>query len=336
MAATIKDLARKLNLSTSTISYALNNGPKPVSEEVRVRVFEAAREMGYRTNRLAQSLASRRTNTIGVVLPCTVRDVILAPFVHLALNGIVNAAEETHLDVALLTAYDRTDPTQYIDLAKDSRVDGVIYLVPRIATSMPSPGTPLAIVSSSACGVEPAFIADNAGGIREAVRHLISLGHRRIGHIRGSYRTTDGDEREDAYRAEMAAHGLPVDPRHVECGDFLAEPGAEAARKILDAPLRPTAILCANDESARGLYAVCRERGIRIPEDLSVIGFDDSATAEQLRPQLTSVRQPIEEMSFAAFLAVVAQARGEFASGRQFATGLVMRGSTAPPKENVS
>ena len=331
MAATIKDLARKLNLSVSTVSYALNNGPKPVSPDVRERVLRAAAEMDYRPNRLARSLVTRRTHAVGVVLPTTVPNVMLSQFVQLALNGIVNAAEELGQDVVILTAYDRTNPQDYIAMASDARVDGAIYLAPHYDAVLPS-GIPMAVVDAAGTYPAPSFNAHPEASIGELVKHLLALGHSRIAHIRGPANTAAGDQRYRAFVAAMAAEGVPLCEDYIVDGDFLRMGGYEDAKHLMGLPTPPTAIVCGNDENALGVYEACSELGLSIPGDLSVSGFDDAPSCVFMRPQLTTIKQPIEAMCSAAFRAVVLQAQGREAKSAVFTTKLINRGSIDSPR----
>src|ERR1700678_1109634 len=175
MSVTLKDIATKLNLSISTVSYALNGGPKPVSKTVHRRVHEAAQELGYRQNRLARSLVTRRTGTIGVVPANVQRDILLTPCIHLALNGGLNAAEELRQDVCIFCAHDRNLPDEVAVDLLDGRVDGVVFVAPRLDSpalrEISKSGLPYAIVTEDD-GRGPSFIVDNELGVHMAMDHL--------------------------------------------------------------------------------------------------------------------------------------------------------------------
>ena len=168
MAATIKDIARKLNISTSTVSYALNGGPRTVPKEVKERVLALARELEYRPNRIARSLVTRRTNAIGVVPPAIMENVFLSPFVRSAWNGLVNAAGPLGQDLFLYTGHDRNSPDEPGQELLDGRIDGIVFIAPR-----PDAGAvqfvhdrkfPYSVLSGAAPGMS--FNADNEGGVR--------------------------------------------------------------------------------------------------------------------------------------------------------------------------
>jgi len=339
MPTTIKDLAKRLNLSVSTVSYALNGGPKPVSDDVRQRVLVTAKELNYRPNRLARSLVTRRSHVIGVIPPMIERDPLLGPFFQLALNGLVNMAEELHQDVMLLTAYDRTQPAQIAPDLMDCRVDGVVFIAPPkdngAISLLRERGFPMAVVASAGPLVGPHFSADNEVGTFQALRHLYDLGHRRIAHLVGNLDRADAVVRHDTYLRFMREHRLTIEPGYMHLGNYVRHEGRVAARHFLNLPKRPTAVFCANDDSALGLIEGTRELGVSVPDELSVVGFDDTTLSASFLPPLTTIRQPIQQMSAAALAAVVAQAEGSPSpEGAFFATELVLRSSTHRPMED--
>ena len=337
MPATLKDIAKRLNLSVSTVSYALNDGPKPVSEEVRHQVLRVADELGYRPNRIARSLVTRRSRTLGVALPRIERDSLLRSFVQLALNAVVNAAEDEHYDVLLLTARERNRPEGLNDMIQDSRVDGVLLIappeIPETFRLLRESGVPHAVISSGAAGEGPYFRGDDAGGVRLALRHLWDLGHRRIAHFAGRLDLFDGRLRRDTYLAFMAEHGQSVPEGYVVVANYWRDMAHEALPELMRLPVPPTAIFCGNDEMAIGAITAAQEMGLRVPEDLSIVGFDDMPTVGSF-DLLTSVRQPIEDLAQAAFCELLSQIDGSPASpGQVFPTALTVRRSTASPKE---
>lgn len=339
MAATIKDIAKALNLSVSTVSYALNGGPKPVSEEVRAEVLRVAREIGYSPNRVARSLVTRSNRTIGVVPPQIERGSLLGEFVQLTLNAIVNAAEVRHYDLLLLTAYDRTTPEGVAQILGDSRVDAVILIGPPSEEAtfrmLREHGLPFAIVGSGMYDWGAQFRADDEQGVEAAMNHLWNLGHRRIGHLAGRQRVGDAQARAKAYLKFMAERGIDGE-NLLYWGSFNRVDGPIAFEFFDGLPEPPTAIFCANDEMALGLMQAAQTCGLTLPDDLSIVGFDDSRDGAHARPALTSVHQPIDTMATAAFEAVMAQLEmGSPCLGATFATSLVVRESTCPPRAGV-
>lgn len=335
MAATIKDIARRLNLSVSTVSYALNGGPKPVSQEVRDLVLEAARELNYRTNRQAKSLITGRNRTVGLVFPAISPNAMRSPFLQHALNGVVNAAEVLRQDVLLLTASDRNQE-DWSEQMLDSRIDSLIFIAPPVESlaieRMTRNGVPYVVVGGDCVSPGIALNADNAGGVFAALRHLYDLGHRRIAHIAGLTHQTDGRNRLEAFRQFVLEYGLDVPEAYVQPGNFHPDGGVRGAQALLNLPEPPTAIFCANDGTAFGAIQAARQMGIDVPRELSVVGFDDHYLSESFNPPLTSVRQPIEEMGYAAIKAVVAMAEGDRSPIQTlYPTELVLRSTTAIP-----
>lgn len=338
MSATIKDIARKLNLSVSTVSYALNDGPKPVSIAVRESVHQAAKELGYRKNRIARSLVTGTNRTIGVVLPELLANTFLSSFVQLTINGIVNAAEDSHMDILLLTAVDRTRPEGLTDDLLDSRVDGVIFLAPptnaEVLDHLKASGMPFAIVAGGNGTFGPEFTADNAGGARQLMDHLYELGHRRIAHVTGRLSSDDGQIRRQVYVDFVKERGLPWEEAYLFPGDYLTTTGRHAAKVLMKLKTPPTAVFCGNDEMARGFIEEVRAMGMEVPRDVSVAGFDDGELSSMFIPPLTTVRQPVQEMAVAAFQAVLSMVGQDgHPKGACFPTSLVVRASTASPRQ---
>lgn len=339
MAATIKDIARKVNVSVSTVSYALNGGPRSVPDEVRDRVLEAARELNYRPNRLARSMVTGRSQTIGVVPPVIGTNAFLSPYLHLAINGIANVADELHQDVLLFTRSGTTDNEELLSILVDGRVDGVIFIAPQmnrktveLATSLHLPcvtvsGVPLEGVLS--------FCADNQTGMQDALQHLYDLGHRKIGHITGRLDHQDAILRLQGYQQFLEQNGLPYREEWVEMGQFVIEGGQKAAARLFDLPDSPTAIMCANDEMAVGVYAEAYQRGMKIPDDISVVGFDATPSSAHVFPALTTVRQPIGELGQAAMKSLFDLIEGRVPTDPTvLSTELLVRASTSSPKED--
>lgn len=338
MATTIKDIAKRLNISTSTVSYALNGGPRTVPSAVRQRVVELARELDYRPNHAARSLVTRRTNTVGVVPPSTEYDVFLSPFVRLAWNALVNEAEALEQDLLLFSGHNRNVPDEHADKLLDGRIDAVVFIAPREdALAIPfltERNFPHTAISSSALSSSPRFGCDNRGGVRQALDHLYSLGHRRIAHVAGSPTSPDGTQRAEAFCEWMREKGLPVPESYLQTGAFTIETGMEAGRRLLKADPLPTAVFVGNDEMAYGFCQAFREAGLSVPEDISVVGFDDADLSYAFNPAMTTIRQPISAMASAALRGAVNLANGtDKVQAAEFATELIVRGSTSPFSE---
>ena len=337
MAATIKDIARKLSISTSTVSYALNGGPRSVPAEVKQRVLDTAKELNYRPNRIARSLITRRSHTIGVVPTEASVNLALTPYFQGVLNGILNTAEILSHDVIIYTRYDISKPHEFANTLLDGRADGLIFLAPRSesnAIEMVSSEIPVVVTSDEDRKVA-SFGCDNASGVLKAVSHLVELGHKQIAHVSGPMGMADGVERLAAFEQAMALHGLPILRDWIVDGQFTTAGGYQSGKTLLGANRRPTAVVCGNDESALGFLKAAWELGLQVPRDLSVIGFDNSPIASASYPPITTVRQPLTEIGAAAMTALVnyidTQVRPD---GILFETELVIRASTSGPKED--
>lgn len=341
MAISIKDIARELNISVSTVSYALNGGPRPVRKEVREQVLEMAKALDYRPNRVAKAMITGRSHTLGVVPPEVGDNVFLSPYMHLALNGLANEAGRLHDDVLLFTRYSETERDEMLSILVDGRVDGVIFIAPHfthktveLATALHLPcvtisGAPLPGVLS--------FSVDNEGGMTLAMQHLYDLGHRKIAHIAGRLDMQDALLRIQGYQRFLHENKLPYRDDWIARGQFLIEGGRQAMHELMSKPDRPTAVACSNDEMAIGAILATYDLGLKVPQDVSIVGFDNTPSSQNLYPPLTTVRQPIGEMSQAAVRALISLIEGrEPQEPTVFTPELVVRASTTHPKEDIS
>lgn len=339
LAATIKDIARKLNISTSTVSYALNGGPRPVPEDIRLKVIETAKELQYRPNRIARSLITRRSYTIGVVPTAASENLGYTPYFQGCVNGILNEAERLDQDVLIFTRYDTKNAEKLADSLLDGRVDGAIFLAPETGSEVfdfvESHDIPFVVLSSEH-PTAPVFNIDNRGGVRVLVDHIVSLGHKKIAHIAGLPKHIDGIERKEAFIEAMACHGLEVPESMIVQGNFTTEGGYDAATNLFATKDLPTAIFAANDESAAGAIRAARENGLMVPDDVSIVGFDDAPVSSMTYPTITTIRQPWEEMSRAGLRVLVEMIEGHDPCPPQpFQTSLILRASTTRPKEDT-
>jgi LacI family transcriptional regulator len=297
---TIKDVAAAAGVSYATVSRVLN-GYDHVSPEKRARVLEAAEQLGYVANLQARSLAGGRTGVIGVLLPGLDNQ-----YMALVAQGIDEAVSTAGYELMLHTAHrNRTDASMVLAALTRGLTDGLLLLV-----HLP----PLEYLEKLHAQHFPYVVVDHAGfdafsstvtamnwqGGYDATRHLIELGHRRIAHVAGTPDISSAAERLAAYKQALADCGLPFDPALVQTGEFERLGGFQAAARLLALDEPPTAIFAANDLSALGVYDAARERGLRIPDDLSVIGFDDILSAAFVHPRLTTIRQPLVEIGQAA------------------------------------
>ncbi|MHC4800055.1 MAG: LacI family DNA-binding transcriptional regulator [Planctomycetota bacterium] len=293
---TISEVAKKANVSRSTVSHVINS-TRYVSEETRQRVEQAINELGYRPNILARSLRLGQTHTLGLILP----DSSNTFFAEIG-RGIEIAAFESGYNVILCNSEE--DPQKeslYIDVLTKKQVDGIIL------TSTCSQGDALCSVNKLQIPIvlldrEITDLAldtvstDNKAGGLIATNHLISLGHRRIGCIAGPSSTNPSAQRLIGYKQALSEAGIPFDEALVRNGDFHALSGLVMGNELLSMAEPPTAIFACNDMMAIGVLRAASERGIRVPNDLALVGFDDIELDSFTNPPLTTIAQPKLEM----------------------------------------
>lgn len=330
----IKDVAREVEMSTATVSRALRGLPG-VSEETRDRVRETARRLGYVPSPNAAGLASGQTRTVAVIVPR-----VTQWFFAAVVQGAEEELRERGYDLLLYNlagdaaARHRVFETRLLT----KRVDAVLVLSLKPSAeelaSLETLDRPVTIVGADLPGWATVRIDDELAA-RTATQHLVGLGHRRIAYVGGS---TEGaldftapTARRAGYRATVAEAGLPLDPALEADGDFTVAGGMLAAHRLLDLEERPTAIFAASDEMAIGVLRTARERGLRVPEDLSVIGIDDHEMADFF--DLTTVAQPVHEQGRVAAQQVLAALSNDDWEPEQVVlpTTLVVRRTTARP-----
>jgi LacI family transcriptional regulator len=331
---TIHDIARLAGVSIATVSRALNNRPY-VAPETREEVLRIARSHGFRTNTSARALSGGRTGLVSAIVP----DVNAEYFSNI-LAGISEALHELDMDLVLSMSHHQHDrELTLLRRIMRTRTDGVLFLLPSESADelevLRQRGLPFVIVDPRQpvpAGI-PSVSAAHAAGAREATEHLLALGHRRIGVISGASDWVASIERLRGHRAALAAVNVPADPGLVIASDFaVAEGGSIATEKLLDQPDPPSAIFAFNDILALGALRAAAARGLRVPDDLSIVGFDDAGMAALVTPALTTVRQPLGEMGRLAtgLLARLLNSQSVEALHIQLETKLVVRSSTGP------
>ncbi|HYN95332.1 MAG TPA: LacI family DNA-binding transcriptional regulator [Pilimelia sp.] len=327
--AVMADVARLAGVSHQTVSRVLNGHPH-VRPTTRDRVLRAVTELSYRPNALARGLAQRRSRVLGVISFDTI---LFGPAATLL--GIERAARTAGYGISIVTLerVDRTGMLAAVDALAGQWVDGVIIIAPQVAAaaalrSLP-PGLPAVAVEAGHVAGLPAVSVDQVAGARLAVRHLLDLGHETVWHIAGPDDWLEARDRIDGWRSTLADAGRPVPP--MISGDWSARSGYAAGLELAERP-DVTAVFAANDQMALGLLRALQERGVRIPEGISVVGFDDIPEAEYLLPPLTTVRQDFDEVgrrSMATLLRLLDD--GAAAPGAPVPPTLILRGSTAAP-----
>jgi DNA-binding LacI/PurR family transcriptional regulator len=299
---TMKDVATRAGVAVSTVSYVLNDSG-PVAPDRRQRVLEAVSALGYLPNESARNLKRRSVATIGLVVP----DLVNQYFAMIA-EGVEQAASEKDVLVVFCTPEATGDGESWNSrLLRSQRLDGLIYLAgaeTRMASLVELTRVgPVVLVDEKLPGFDlPSVVSQNRRGAKEIASHITSLGHKRLAILGGPAELWTADQRVSGYREAIAAAGMDPDTVPVLEGDYRISSGEKLASEILDRPAkeRPTALICANDLMAIGVLSYCRRAELRVPEDVSVVGFDDLPFARLLTPGLTTVRQPAREMGVAA------------------------------------
>ncbi|GGO14555.1 LacI family DNA-binding transcriptional regulator [Microbispora bryophytorum] len=326
---TIAQLAELAGVSPATVSKVVN-GRSEVAPETRALVEDLIREHGYRRQKKRPTAAP---------LIELVFNELEGGYAMEVIKGVEQVAREHGLAVVVSELQDHHPPAKgWIEGVIGRRPHGVIVVFSGLTRAqygqLRTRDIPVVLVDPTGDPGHkmPSVGAGNWSGGLSAARHLLELGHRRIALITGPADALSSRARLDGFRAAMDTAGVPTDPELVRQGDFSAEDGLEHARSLLALPQPPTAVFAFNDAQAMGVYQAAHERGLRIPDELSVVGFDDLPMAQWLIPALTTVRQPLTEMAAAATTMVVAIARGDSPPQNrlELTTGLVVRGSTAP------
>jgi LacI family xylobiose transport system transcriptional regulator len=329
--ATLAEIAREAGVSAPTVSKVLN-GRADVAPGTRTRVEDLLRAYGYRRRRAEAT----RSPLIDLVF-----HELESAWAMEVIRGVENAAREEGLSVVLSESAGRLTPGRtWADQVAARRPHGVILVLSGLDESqralLTSRSIPFVVMDPAGDpgdNVHSVGATNWQGGLA-ATRHLVDLGHTRIASISGPSRMMCSRARVDGYRAALETAGLPVDPALLKVGDFHHETGYRAGLELLRSPNPPTAVFAGNDLQALGLYEAARELGLRIPEDLSVVGFDDLPIARLVGPPLTTVRQPLMEMAETAAKLVLNLGREDGTSGAtrvELATSLVVRNSTAAP-----
>jgi DNA-binding LacI/PurR family transcriptional regulator len=331
---TIEDVARLAGVSRATASRVANESPH-VSPSARIRVKHAIDQLGYVPNRAARSLMTRRSDSIGVVIPEPAALLFADPFFGRLLLGISAGLADRDVQLVLLIAPTQRDETRVERYLDSGHVDGAIVVGPHGDDPVPGRlarrGIPIVLSGRPHSPGGLSYVdADNLTGAKLAVRHLVDQGRRSIATIHGSLDLSAARDRVDGYRAALREAGLPVEAALEADGHFTSSGAAGAMRTLLTRRPGLDAVFAASDSMAAAAVGVLQDAGRRIPEDVAVVGFDDTSAALATRPQLTTVRQPIEAMGqeMARLLLRRIADPEDAPSHVVFATELVVRGSS--------
>lgn len=297
MTVTIYDVAREARVSMATVSRVVNNNPN-VKPQTRKKVYEAIERLGYRPNAVARGLASKKTTTVGVVIP----DIANANFAEVA-RGIEDIANMYHYNIILSNADKRKDKEiRVINTLLEKQVDGLLFMGGMVTDehlqAFNTSNVPIVLCATTdEKGAMPSVDIDHEGAAFDAVSKLIREGHRAIAMISGTLQDpANGYARFQGYKRALEQAGIPYREDYVRVGNYRYESGIEATDYFLKLAERPTAIFAATDEMAIGAIHCLQDAGLSVPEDVSVISVDNSRIASMVRPMLTTVAQPMYDI----------------------------------------
>ncbi|MCA9960780.1 MAG: LacI family DNA-binding transcriptional regulator [Anaerolineales bacterium] len=326
---TIQDVAHAAGVSVSTVSRVLND-KDDVAEATYAHVQTVIAELGYTSSLAAKSMRSRQTNVIGMVMPD-----LEESFPVEVMKGVNHAIAQYNYDLIVYTNGDIHKNTtaekerHYVSLLNNSITDGVIIVTP-VTTTFSTNSPVVAVDPNNESPNCPAVIATNRDGALSAMDYLLQLGHRRIGYVGGRPDLQSAIRRRQGYTDGLQQAGIPVDTELIQVGDFTMESAYLCAQQLLSVPQRPTAVFAANDQSAFGVIKAAYEMGLKVPDDLSVIGFDNiPEAAYYLSTGLTTVDQSVRQMGVIATDMLVKLIKGETLENmvNKITTTLVIRGS---------
>lgn len=334
---TIRDVAKRVGVSPSTVSRVIANSPL-ISEETKLLVRKSMEELGYFPNAMARNLANAETRTIAIVMPRSAELAFQNPFFPEVIRGIGSKTNSQRYDLLLLTPVTAEDEYQEtMRVVKERRVDGVIFLysrtdqhlikelvelrVPQVVIGRPLEELPVAWVDN-----------DNIEASRQVTHELLRLGHRVIGFISGPLDFVVSQDREEGYRRALTEKGIAWDPARVRAVDFLEEGGYQAAGELLDGCPRLTAFVIMDDIMAFGAVRAARERGLQLPQELSIVSFNNSPMAQYMTPPLSSVEIQAHELGVQAAHLLLDQLEQHKATSNHcfVEASLVWRSSMAP------
>jgi len=327
----IRQIAKRAGVSIATVSRALNN-KGPIREETRQKILAIAQELDYRPNPMAQSLTTKQTSTIGLILPELVDE-----FFMNIIHSIDEEAFHASYFLMVASSHSQRDVVEtLLDFMGSGRVDGVILMAPQmnieIMQLVHRSKRPVVLLNSSLKreGVV-SFNINNFQGAYSITDHLLQHGYRRIAMIQGPIGNVDAEERYRGYCEALAARDLKVDPKLIVAGQFTEDSGYYAFNRLMSQRDRPRAIFAANDMMSIGAYEAARRFQLRIPEDVAIVGFDDIYATRLLSPRLTTVHVPIDELGTKAirylFRMISAEADPHQAYYEEISTGLMLGGS---------
>jgi LacI family transcriptional regulator len=313
MSITRDDVAKLAGVSPATVSYVINSGPRPVSEDTRQRVLVAIEQLGYHPNAIARSLKTKKTFTAGV---------IVSDILNPTLASIEKSVEDFLVQQNYSLTIGNSDESperekMWLDMLRDRRVDGIILLPTGSNRSLlfatVEAGIPLVLLDRQIEGLKAdSVLFDNETGAYQAVSHLISLGHTHIGLLNLPSSLTPGQGRLRGYERALVNRGIPIYPQLIRDGSFKAQEGSILAADILDSDPHPTALLVSSNRLAQGVLEQVKIRGLRVPEDLALCTFDDVSYYSFITPSITAISADAREFGIRAVQYLIERINGTY------------------------
>jgi DNA-binding LacI/PurR family transcriptional regulator len=334
MAISIKVIAQLAGVSHSTVSRALRDSPL-IPAATAERIKSIAKQHGYSASAVARSLVTRRTQAVGVVVTS-----IADPFNGEVVDGIEQVANQHGYSVILATSQALPErELMVVRSFQERRVDGIVVASSRLGSHYMSLlselEVPIVLLNNQHPGTFVHSVSiDNANGTYQATQHLLSLGHRRIAYLGDQFGLESDTGRFHGFQKAMGEADVEIPTEYVLTGDGKREGAAQACKTVLDLENKPTAIVCYNDMSALGVMDAAADLHLKIPLDLSIVGFDDLFFTSALQPPLTTIRQPKKDLGGRSMELLLALVKGEAAAKTEMLQGqLIVRSSTAPPNQ---
>lgn len=316
MAVTIKDVAKRAGVSPSTVSRVLSNHPR-ISRETSRKVKEIMEEMGYHSNVMARSLVSNKTNTLGMILPRPAEELFQNQFFAESIRGITTQASRNGYDLLMTAGHSEQGELEAVTrLVKGRRVDGIILLQSRrndpIVHFLQSEEFPFVLIGHYADDESILCVDnDNVQAAFDATSHLIAQGHERIGFVSGPPNLTVSQDRLEGFKRAIEANHLRVQPEWIVEGEFLQESGYRAMSFFMNLPERPTALVVVDDLVTFGVLRGLNELGYKVPDDLSLVSFNNIALAELSSPPLSSIDIGIYQLGYMASQLLIRTIQGD-------------------------
>lgn len=310
---TIKDIAKAAGVSTATVSMILNKKDKNISQPTRDKVLKIAKDINYIPNSMARSLVTSQTKTLGLILPD-----IVNPFFPEIARGAEDRARESGYSIIICNTDDNVDQeNKYIQMLSEKMVDGIILTHSANRndemSGLENSRIPIILIDRDydSPNVLGKVLVDNSRASRDGVNYLIDKGYRRIAYIAGPLNTGTARDRLEGYKIALAENGIDYDGSLVRVGEYRSKWGYDAAGDLLESKLDFQAIFCGNDAIAIGAMKKLRERGVSVPEDIAIMGFDDIYIASMVDPELTTIKQPNYSMGYEAVNMMIDSIQGK-------------------------